>query len=365
MQLSCGIVGLPNVGKSTLFNALTRSHAAVANYPFCTIDPNTGVVTVPDERIDILSRLYRPKKTTPTSIEFVDIAGLVKGASRGEGLGNQFLGHIREVKVIVHVVRCFDDPEIVHTESTVDPRRDIEVIETELLLKDLDAVEKRLSRSEKKSHSGDKTAQAETALLNRIKEQLSSGKPVRKMGLSESDEGMIQELALLTQKPVLYAANLSEGEIETGNRYSETVERIAEEAGGQAIRMSCKIEAEIAALPPEEGALFLKELGISSSALPRLIQAAYRLLGLATFFTVGSDEVRGWTFSKGMPAVAAAGLIHSDIERGFIRAEVTSYQDVVNQQGSDQAIREKGLLRLEGKDYRVQDGDCIYFRFNV
>ena len=364
MQLSCGIVGLPNVGKSTLFNALTRSNAAVANYPFCTIDPNTGIVAVPDERIDTLSRLYRPKKTTPTSIEFVDIAGLVKGASQGEGLGNQFLGHIREVKVIVHVVRCFDDAEIIHTESTVDPKRDIEVIEMELLLKDLDAVEKRLARSEKKAHSGDKATQNEVAVLNRIKVQLSAGKPVRKMGLSESDAVLIQELALLTQKQVLYAANLSEGEIEKGNRYSEQVERIAQEEGAQAIRMSCKIEAEIAALPPEDGAIFLEELGISSSALPRLIHAAYRLLGLATFFTVGADEVRGWTFSKGMPAVAAAGLIHSDIERGFIRAEVTSYHDVVAQ-GSDQAIKEKGLLRLEGKAYQVQDGDCIYFRFNV
>jgi hypothetical protein len=364
MQLSCGIVGLPNVGKSTLFNALTRSNAAVANYPFCTIDPNTGVVAVPDERIDTLSRLYRPKKTTPTSIAFVDIAGLVKGASQGEGLGNQFLAHIREVKVIVHVVRCFDDPEIIHTESTVDPKRDIEVIETELLLKDLDTVEKRLSRSDKKSHSGDKMAQTEVALLNRIKGQLSSGKPVRKMALSESEEAMITELALLTQKQVLYAANLAEGDIEKGNRYSEQVERIAQDEGGQAIRMSCKIEAEIAALPPEDGAIFLKELGISSSALPRLIFAAYRLLGLATFFTVGADEVRGWTFWKGMPAVTAAGLIHSDIERGFIRAEVTSYHDLITH-GSDQAVKEKGLLRLEGKEYLVQDGDCVYFRFNV
>ncbi len=365
MKLSCGIVGLPNVGKSTLFNALTRSAAAaVANYPFCTIDPNVGVVAVPDQRVDALSALYHPQKTTPTYIEFVDIAGLVKGASQGEGLGNQFLGHIRDVAAIVHVIRCFDDPEIIHGSETIDPKRDIEIIETELLLKDLDTIVKRLTRTEKKSHSGDKDAQKEVAVLLRIKEQLSAGTQVRRMGLTEDECLLVKELALLTQKPVLYLANLSEADLEKGNRYSEVVDQIAALEGGHAIHISGKIEAEIAALSPEEGALFLEELGIPESALPRLIHAAYQMLGLVTFFTVGEDEVRAWTLQKGTRAQSAAGQIHSDIERGFIRAEVTAYSDVIEHR-TQQAIKEKGLLRLEGKDYLVQDGDCIYFRFNV
>jgi hypothetical protein len=364
MKLSCGLVGLPNVGKSTLFNALTRASAAVANYPFCTVDPNVGMVFVPDARLQALSAIYNPKKTTPTTIEFVDIAGLVKGASDGEGLGNQFLGHIREVSAMAHIVRCFDDPEIIHVNGAVDPKADIEIIETELILKDFDTVEKLLSRVEKKSHSGDEEAQKEKAILEKLKQRLVSGKAARGLTVSEEDQLFMKNLSLLTEKPVLYVANLAEGDIEKGNQYSEQVEKIANEEGNYAMLMSGKLEAEIAALSPDEGLLFLQELGISESSLPRLIAVSYQMLGLVTFFTVGEDEVRAWTIRKGTRAVDAAGLIHSDISRGFIRAEVTSYQDVVAYK-TPHAIKEKGLLRLEGKEYLVQDGDCIYFRFNV
>ncbi len=364
MKLSCGLVGLPNVGKSTLFNALTRANAAVANYPFCTVDPNVGVVAVPDERLNRLSALFKPKKTTPTHIEFVDIAGLVKGASTGEGLGNQFLGHIREVSVIVHIVRCFDDPDIVHVNGAVDPKGDIEIIETELILKDLDATEKRLVRVEKKAHSGDEDARKEKEVLELLKQQLSAGVSARAVSLSTMEEDLIRDLALLTRKPILYVANLSEEDMGKGNRYSAQVEEIARAAGGQAVLMSGKIEAEIAALSLEDGAIFLNDLGITESGLPQLIRVSYQLLGLATFFTVGEDEVRGWMIPAVIRAVDAAGQIHSDIARGFIRAEVTSYRDVV-EYVTPQAIKEKGLLRLEGKEYIVQDGDCIYFRFNV
>ncbi len=370
MKLACGLVGLPNVGKSTLFNALTRACAAVANYPFCTVDPNVGIVPVPDTRLDILSDLFRPKKTTPTYIEFVDIAGLVKGASSGEGLGNQFLGHIREVSAMVHIVRCFDDSEIIHVNGAVDPKSDIEIIKTELILKDLDSVEKQLSRVEKKSHSGDEEAQKEKAVLEKVAQRLSSGKGVttpaaaRGLAISDKDEVFIKNMSLLTTKPVLYVANVAEGDIEKGNRYSEQVEKIAKEEGNFTILISGKLEAEIAALSPSEGVEFLKEMGISESSLPRFIHVSYQMLGLMTFFTVGEDEVRAWTINAGTRAVDAAGLIHSDIQRGFIRAEVTSYKDVVAYK-TPQAIKEKGLLRLEGKEYLVADGDCIYFRFNV
>ncbi len=364
MAVNCGIIGLPNVGKSTIFNALTRANAAVANYPFCTVEPNVGIVEVPDERLTRLAEIYKPKKLTPTNMEFVDIAGLVEGASKGEGLGNQFLGHIREVDALVHIVRCFDDPEIVHVNGAVDPKRDVEIIDTELILKDLDSVEKRLLRVEKKAKSGDKESVRESNLLTRLKDALSQGKSARQVPVSEEEAPVMKELALLTAKPILYVANVPEGDVEKGNAFSDRVVEIARQEGTECIIISGKIESEIAVLSPEEGEVFLQELGLTEPGLARLIRASYRLLGLVTFFTVGEDEVKGWTISKGTPAVQAAGKIHSDIERGFIRAEIFRYDDLIRL-GSAQAIKEKGLLRLEGKEYLVQDGDCVYFRFNV
>lgn len=364
MAVNCGIIGLPNVGKSTIFNALTRANAAVANYPFCTVDPNVGVVEVPDERLTRLAEIYRPKKRTPTHMEFVDIAGLVAGASQGEGLGNQFLGHIREVDALVHIVRCFDDPEIIHVNGAVDPKRDIEIIETELILKDLDSIDKRTVRVEKKAKSGDKEGVREMALLTRLKEALSQGKGARTVGASEEEVPFLKELSLLTAKPVLYVANLPEEDLEKGNAYSGRVSEIARQEGAECVMISGKIESEIALLSAEEGAAFLKDLGLAEPGLSRLIRTSYRLLKLVTFFTVGEDEVKGWTIDQGTPAVQAAGKIHSDIERGFIRAEIFRYQDLI-ELGSAQAIKEKGRLRLEGKEYLVQDGDCVYFRFNV
>ncbi|MFY9269245.1 MAG: redox-regulated ATPase YchF [Candidatus Manganitrophaceae bacterium] len=364
MSVNCGIIGLPNVGKSTLFNALTAASAAVANYPFCTVEPNVGIVEVPDERVVRLAEIYRPKKRTSTHMEFVDIAGLVAGASRGEGLGNQFLAHIREVDALVHVVRCFDDPEIVHVAGAVDPRRDVEIIDTELILKDLDTVEKRLIRGEKKAKSGEKESVREVALLTRLKDHLSGGHSARRFPFSEEDGLIRKELTLLTGKPILYVANVPEGDIEKGNHYSERVAEIAQSEGTECVVISGKIESEIASLSQEEAVLFLRDLGLSEPGLARLIRASYRLLGLMTFFTVGEDEVKAWTIRNGTPAVEAAGEIHSDIKRGFIRAEIFSYADLIRL-GSAQAIKEKGLLRLEGKEYVVQDGDCVYFRFNV
>jgi len=364
MATNCGIIGLPNVGKSTIFNALTQAGAETANYPFCTVDPNTGIVAVPDPRMDFLTQHYRPKKTTPSHMAFVDIAGLVAGASKGEGLGNQFLGHIREVDALVHIVRCFDDPEIIHVNGKVDPKNDVELITTELILKDLDTIEKRLLKSGKKARSGDKDAKREEALLIRLKDSLTAGASARSLAIAEEDRALMNELSLLTQKPILYVGNVPESDIEKGNPFSETLTALAQAEGTECLIISGKIESEIAALPPEEGALFLEELGLRETGLARLIRASYQMLGLITFFTVGEDEVKGWTLHKDTPAVEAAGKIHSDIARGFIRAEIFRYRDLV-EHGSAQAIKEKGLLKLEGKEYRVQDGDCVYFRFNV
>ena len=364
MAINCGIVGLPNVGKSTIFNALTRSDAAMANYPFCTVDPNTGVVAVPDARIERLAGIYHPKKKTPTNMVFVDIAGLVAGASKGEGLGNQFLGHIREVDALIHIVRCFDDSDIVHVNGTVDPKKDVELINTELILKDLETIEKRLHRAGKKARSGEKEAIEETKLLTELQDVLSEGRAARTVEVSDVALPILNALSLLTRKPILYVANVPEDEVEKGNRYSDDLMEIARHEKTESLIISGKIEAEIAALPPEEGADFLKDIGLNETGLDRLIQSSYRMLGLMTFFTVGEDEVKGWTLSEKTPAVEAAGKIHSDIARGFIRAEIFRYEDLMKV-GNAQVLKEKGLLRLEGKDYWVQDGDCVYFRFNV
>jgi len=364
VAINCGIIGLPNVGKSTIFNALTRSEAAVANYPFCTVDPNTGIVTVPDTRLDFLTNHYHPKKTAPTHMAFVDIAGLVAGASQGEGLGNQFLSHIREADALVHIVRCFDDSEIVHVNGKVDPKKDVDLITTELILKDLETLDKRLVKSEKKVRSGDKDAITEKKLLIRLKESLSKGTPTRHVSVDDEEMRFVRELTLLTRKPILYVGNVPEDDIEKGNSYSHALTEIAQAEKAECLIISGKIESEIASLPPDEGVLFLEELGMKETGLARLIHSSYHMLGLITFFTVGEDEVKGWTIKKETPALEAAGKIHSDISRGFIRAEIFRYEDLVAQ-GNAQAIKEKGLLRLEGKDYPVQDGDCIYFRFNV
>ena len=364
MALNCGIVGLPNVGKSTLFNALTCAQAAVANYPFCTVDPNVGQVRVPDERLNRLCALYRPKKETPASIEVVDIAGLVAGASQGEGLGNRFLANIREVDAIIHVVRCFDDPEIVHVNGAVDPKSDIAIIDTELLLKDIESVDGRIARNVKKARSGDAMARAEADLLARLKVALDRGEPVRSVAVGPDDQPFLRDLALLTAKPVIYVANVPEEAVEKGNAFSRQVAEIAQREATDCLIISSKIEAEIASLPPDEAAAFLDTMGLKESGLAQLARAAYRTLGQITFFTVGEDEVKAWTLSANTRAVEAAGKIHSDIQRGFIRAEIFSYADLIAH-GDAQTLKARGLLRLEGKDYLVQDGDCVYFRFNV
>jgi len=366
MALKAGIVGLPNVGKSTLFNAITQAGAESANYPFCTIDPNVGVVEVPDERLDKLTELVTPNRTVPTAFEFVDIAGLVAGASKGEGLGNKFLAHIREVDAIVHVVRCFQDENITHVAGKVDPISDIATINLELILADLETVEKRIDRSRKNMKGGDKKYAQEVEVLERVKDALYNDQPARSVELSDDERLLLRDLHLITSKPVLYAANVSENEVADtdNNPYVQQVRGFAAAEGAEVVPISAKVEAEIAELEGEDKAMFLEELGLDESGLNRLIRAAYKLLGLYTYFTAGVQEVRAWTIRKGMKAPQAAGVIHTDFERGFIRAEVVSYDDLVAA-GSMNAAKERGQLRLEGKEYVVQDGDVMHFRFNV
>lgn len=364
MGLRIGIVGLPNVGKSTIFNALTRAGAAVANYPFCTIDPNVGVVPVPDERLARLAEMYHPKKVTPTIVEFVDIAGLVKGASVGEGLGNQFLGNIKEVDAILHVVRCFEDPNIVHVSPVIDPANDIEVINTELCLKDLDTVTNRIRRLEKTAKGGDKAAIHAAAVCEKAKKLLEAGEPIRKGVWTNEELPALRELQLLTQKPVLYAANVKESELPNGGVLVERVREIAAKENSKVGIICGKVEMEVVELSEEEATQYLKELGLTEPGLHLLIRLGYELLGLITFLTAGEDEVRAWTVHKGAKAPEAAGVIHSDFERGFIRAEVMSYADLIKY-GSQAAVKDKGLYRIEGKEYVIRDGDVVYFRFNV
>ncbi|MBW3619714.1 MAG: redox-regulated ATPase YchF [Actinobacteria bacterium] len=364
MSLQVGLVGLPNVGKSTLFNAVSQAGAEAANFPFCTIDPNVGVVAVPDARLVRLSELSASAKTVPTAIEFLDIAGLVAGASKGEGLGNQFLAHIREVDAVCHVVRCFEDDDVVHVAGSVDPARDIEIIETELVLKDLDTAEKRLDRARRTARTGAKEARAELDLVERLNAHLAEGSPARTFDWGSEGAVVRREMSLLTDKPVLYAANVAEDELSDGNAHVDTVRAIAEKEGAEVVVICAQVEAELAELEDEERDEFLTSLGLERSGLERLIERAYALLGLITYFTSGPKESRAWTVRRGTAAPRAAREIHSDIERGFIRAEVISFSDY-DALGSENAAREAGKLRVEGKDYVVQDGDVVHFRFNV
>lgn len=373
MSVNCGIVGLPNVGKSTIFNALTSAKAAAANYPFCTIEPNTGIVPVRDERLDRIARIFHPQSIVPTTVEFVDIAGLVKDASKGEGLGNQFLGHIREVDAIVHVVRCFEDPDVVHVHGRVDPVYDAEVINAELLLADLEIVDKRLERTQKTARVGNKEATTEVTLLTEWRAALAAGMPARRLtvprgGLPCSAGGqgaaLLRELCLLTAKPMLYVANVSEAGVRIAPPTVATLRTFAATHGSEVVVICGVIESEIAQLDTSDRAAFLKDLGLTESGLDRLARAAYRLLGLSTFFTAGEKEVRAWTVTGGATAPEAAGKIHSDFERGFIRADIYHYDDLVHY-GSEAAVRGKGLIRSEGKEYVVRDGDIIFFKFNT
>ena len=366
MALKAGILGIPNVGKSTLFNAITKKNILAANYPFATIDPNVGTVTVPDERLAFLENLYVPERLVPTTFEFTDIAGLVKGASSGEGLGNKFLSHIREVDAICEVVRCFDDPNIIHVEDNIDPISDIEVINVELILSDLEIVENRLSKIGKKAAmSKDKEIKIEYNLLIKLQEALTKEIPIRKLELNEEEQKLVKPFHLITAKPIIYMANVGEEDLlGSGNTYTKKVEEYAKDEGAKVIVVCAKMESELSELNDEEKKSFLQDLGIHESGLDKLIKATYDLLGLATFLTAGSDEVRAWTFQKGMKAPACAGIIHSDFERGFIKAEVMSYTDL-EKYGDEKSVKENGKLRLEGKEYIMQDGDICNFRFNV
>ncbi len=366
MGLTAGIVGLPNVGKSTLFNAITQSQVEAANYPFATINPNVGVVEVPDQRMDEICAIFKPRKIINTIFEFTDIAGLVKGASKGEGLGNQFLSHIRQTDAICEVVRCFDDDNITHVEGSVDPIRDIEIINLELIMADLQSIENRISKVGRKAQAKEKDAQAEYALLTKIKEALDTGKPIRYLKLNTNEQKLLQHFQLLTSKPIIYVANMGENEIgdPESNIYYQQVKEYALAENSQVIPICAQIEMELSSMEKEERRSFLADLGIKESGLDQVIKSAYYLLGLKTFFTVGEPEVRAWTFKDGMVAPECAGVIHTDFERGFIRAETYSYDDLITYR-SEAAIKQAGKLRLEGKEYVVKDGDIMHFLFNV
>lgn len=362
--MKLGVVGLPNVGKSTLFNAITKAGAESANYPFCTIEPNVGTVAVPDERLDKLAALYSSKKITPTFLEFVDIAGLVKGASHGEGLGNKFLSHIREVDAIVHVVRCFDNENITHVDGSVDPVRDIETINLELIFADMESLSKRIAKARSSAKGGDKKFIKEAEFLERIYNELESGKPIRMMSFTEEEQEYVNSLFLLTTKPVIYCANISEDEIGIENDYVKTVKEYVKSENAEVIVLSARIEEELAGLDNDERTMFAEELGITESGLDKLVSACYKLLGLISYLTAGEKETRAWTIEKGTKAPQAAGKIHSDFEKGFIRAEIVDYKTLL-ELGSYNNAKEKGKVRSEGKEYVIQDGDVVLFRFNV
>lgn len=364
--MKLGIVGLPNVGKSTLFNAITKAGAEAANYPFCTIEPNVGVVIVPDERVTNLSNIYNSKKTIYTTIEFSDIAGLVKGASKGEGLGNKFLGHIREVEAIVHVVRCFDDPNVVHVDGKIDPINDIETINMELIIADMEVLERRIAKTEKVAKAGDKTAKNEIVILQKVYDALAGGDVARKIDLDEDEAAFVKTLDLLTYKPVIYAANVSEDDAATqDNAYVQQVKEYAAAEGSEVVVICAKIEAELSELEDEEKAMFLEDMGITESGLDKLIKSSYALLNLISFLTTGEDETRAWTIRRGTLAPQAAGKIHTDFEKGFIRAETIAYDKLMECEGKLSAAKEHGWLRSEGKEYEVKDGDVVHFLFNV